>query len=137
MEIPYSSCVIVADRHAAASESIRGLLECEYENVYLVADTGSLTTGAERLAPDLIVLDHSFSPEKLSSLLNTLHQCSPHSHVLVLTLSDEAVVARSTLAAGADAVVLKRSAGTDLFEALAALERGEQYASPQFHAAYG
>lgn len=137
MESLYSSCVIVADRNVAASESIRGLLESEFQSVYLVADTGSLTTGAERLAPDLVVLDLSFGAENLSSLVDQIHQRSPHSHVLVLTINDEAIVARSTLEAGADAVVLKRCAGTDLYEALAALGRGERYSSPQFEHVLG
>ena len=128
-----SSCVIVADRNAAASESIRGLLESQFDNVYLVADTATLIAGAERLLPGLIVLDLSTGPEKLHSLLNTIHERSPESHVMVLTLNDESVVARCALDAGAEAIVLKRCAGTDLFEAIAALQRGECYLSPQFN----
>lgn len=132
MEIPESSCVIIADRSAAASESVRGLLEAEFENVYLVADTGSLAAGAARLLPEFIVLDLSTGPEKLPGVLRTIRERSPRSHVIVLSLSDETVVGSSALAAGADAVVLKRCAGSDIFEAIAALRRGERYLSRQF-----
>lgn len=135
METPNSSCVILADRNAAASESIRGLLEAEFENVYLVADTGSLTAGVGRLMPQLIVVDLSTGPEKLPRLLSMIQERSPGSHVIVVSLDDEAVVARSALAAGAEAVVLKRCAGTDLFQAIAAVNRGERYLSPQFQVA--
>ncbi|MDX1556795.1 MAG: response regulator, partial [Xanthomonadales bacterium] len=130
MESQNFNCVIVADRNAAASESIRGLLESEFDNVYLVADTATLTAGAERLLPALIVLDLSTGPEKLPVLLQTIHERSPRSHILVLSLDDEAVVARHALAAGAEAVVLKRCAGTDIYEAIAAIQRGETYLSP-------
>ena len=132
MDSPQSSCVILADRNAAASERVRGLLEAEFDNVYLVADTRSLTEGARRLTPQFIVIDMSIGPESLPSLLRAVHERSPQSHVIVLSLSGEAVVAESALAAGAEAVVLKGSAGTDMFRAIAALQHGERYVSPEF-----
>lgn len=132
MESPDTSCVILADRNAAASDSVRGLLEAEFENVYLVTETRSLTAGVARLSPEFVVLDISVGPEKLPSLVRTIHERSPRSHVVVLTLGDERVVARSALASGARAVVLKRCAGTDMFKAIAAVQRGARFVSPQF-----
>lgn len=126
------NCAILADRHAATSEGIRGLLEAEFDSVYLVADAFSLAEGVARLQPRLVVLDQSFGPATTPELLRAVRSGSPDSRVIVLTLSDQQGIADALLAAGANAVVIKRCAGTDLFEALAAMEDGRRYLSPGF-----
>jgi DNA-binding NarL/FixJ family response regulator len=132
MGSPHYNSAILADRHVATSEGIRGLLETEFDTVYLVANTHSLTEGVARLKPRLVVLDQSFGPETTPELLDTVHAASPDSWVIVLTLRDQVVIADAMLAAGANAVVIKRCAGTDLFEALVAIEGGKRYQSPGF-----
>lgn len=127
-------CAILADRHAATSESIRGLLETEFEAVYLVANVHSLIQGVARLKPRLVVLDQSFGTETTLELLRCVHSGSPDSRVIVLTLRDQPGIADAMLAAGAHAVVIKRRAGTDLFEALVAIEDGKRYVSAEFSA---
>jgi DNA-binding NarL/FixJ family response regulator len=125
-----SNSVILADRNSATGDGIRGLLEVVFDSIYVVADEKSLLMGAGRLAPRLIVLDQSLGVEKLPGLTYELRKLSANSQILVLALSDHPMIARAILKAGANAVVLKRSAGTDLFEALDAIERKEVYASP-------
>jgi DNA-binding NarL/FixJ family response regulator len=128
-----SSCAILADRNAEASEGIRGLLDSEFDSVYLVTNARTLTEGVTRLAPHLVILDYSIGSEAMPDLLQQVHSISPQSLVIILVLHDHPMLADAMLAAGADAVVLKRAAGTDLFEALAAVEIGKRYVSPAFN----
>lgn len=126
-----SSCVLLADRHHGLRDSVRGLLETEFETVIMVADEASLLEGADRLRAAVVVLDLSFSGGDLRGLLERVSSRTPGSKILILSVHDEATVAKSALAAGADAVVLKRSLATDLMPALDALRAGRRYLSPE------
>ena len=126
------SCAILADRHTVLAERVRDLLEADFQTVYVVADVPSLREGARELAPALIVLDLSLGGRDFPRLLQEIHELSPASRVIVLTLHDEATVARMALASGAQSVVLKRSIGRDFLDAVSAVLRGEQYVSSDF-----
>ena len=126
------NCAILANRHSALSEGIRGLLETTFQTVYIVADTQSLKEGARRLSPALVVLDVSLPGDDFSSLLKEIHELSPESKVIVLSVHDQANVARKMLASGAQSVVLKRCIGSDFLTAISAVLRGEEFVSPGF-----
>jgi len=126
-----STCVLLADRHHGLRDGVRGLLETEFETVFMVADEASLLEGAERLMPAIVVLDLSFACGDLRGLLVRLTERSPGSKVLMLTVHDEATVAKAALAAGAEAVVLKSRLATDLLPAVDALRGGRRYMSPE------
>ena len=126
------TCAILADQHMALSEGIRGLLETAFQTVYTVADAQSLKEGALRLSPALIVLDISLGGSNFQRLVNEVRELSPESQVLVLSVHDQANVARAALAAGAHSVVLKRSIGSDFLTAINAILNGEKYVSPGF-----
>jgi DNA-binding NarL/FixJ family response regulator len=114
------------------AEGVRGLLESAFQTVYVVADLESLQEGVQRLTPALIVLDLSLAGCDFAPVLQKIHELSPASWVIVLTLHDQAAVARHALAAGADSVVLKRCAGSDFMPAVDAVLRGEAFVSPDF-----
>lgn len=126
------ACAILADRHTALSEGVRGLLETAFQTVYTVADTKSLKEGAQRLSPALIVLDLSLEGSGLKRLLDEVHELSPETRVMVLSIYDQATVARTALAYGAQSVVLKRCIGSDFLTAVSAVLGGEEYVSPGF-----
>jgi len=132
MEPKGLSCAILADRHLRLAEGVRNLLETTFEVVYVVANPESLRAGAQHLAPALIVLDLSLASGDLLPLLHRIRTLSPGSRIIVLTVHDQATVARRVLAAGADSVVLKRCVGTDFMRAVDIVLRGEQFVSPAF-----
>jgi DNA-binding NarL/FixJ family response regulator len=125
-----SSCVLLADRHHGLRDGVRGLLEAEFETVFMVADEASLLEGANRLQPPVVVLDLSLSAGDLRGLLERVSARAPGSKILLLSVHDEATVAKSALSAGADGVVLKRSLATDLMPAVDALLAGGHFVSP-------
>jgi DNA-binding NarL/FixJ family response regulator len=124
-----SSCVLLADRHHGLRDSVRGLLESEFETVFMVADEASLLEGAGRLSPTVVVVDLSLSGGDMRGLLSRVAERAPGAKVLVLTVHDEPTVAETALAAGADGVVLKSCLGTDLLPAVDALRAGKRYLS--------
>jgi DNA-binding NarL/FixJ family response regulator len=126
-----SSCVLLADRHHGLRDSVRGLLETEFESVFMVANEASLVEGAGRLKPTVVVLDLSLAGGDLRGLLARVAERAPDSKVLMLTVHDEATVAQAALAAGAEGVVLKSKLATDLLPAVEALRAGKRYLSPE------
>ena len=124
------SVVLLADRHHGLRDSVRGLLESEFDTVFMVADEASLLEGLGRLQPPIVLVDLSLSEGDMGGLLERVHTRSPASKVVMLTVHDEPSVAKAALGAGADAVVMKRSLSTDLHPALDALREGKQYLSP-------
>jgi DNA-binding NarL/FixJ family response regulator len=127
-----SNCALLADRHTTLAERVRDLLEADFETVYIVSDVLSLREGAQRLNPELIVLDLALAGHAAPGLLNDIRVSSPASRVIVLSVHDETVVARTALASGAQSVVLKRSIGDDFLNAVSAVRRGERFVSSGF-----
>jgi two-component system invasion response regulator UvrY len=124
------SCVLLADRHHGLRDSVRGLLETEFETVFMVADEASLLEGAGRLSPAIVILDLSLSAGDMTGLLDRISVRAPTAKLLLLSVHDEQPVAVAALLAGADGVVLKRRLGTDLIPAVEALLAGKRYLSP-------
>jgi DNA-binding NarL/FixJ family response regulator len=118
------SCVLVADRHHGLTEGVRGLLETAFDTVVMVADEASLLAGADRLRPDVVVVDLSLARYGGLGWLRAVRACCPDLKVIVLSVHDEDTVRRAAMEAGADAFVLKRAIATDLLAAVDALRRG-------------
>jgi len=128
----FPTCAILADRHLGLAEGVRGLLEVAFDTVYVVADQESLCEGARRLSPTLIVLDLPIAGGDVNELLDNIRELSPDSRVIVLTVHDQATVAKLALAAGANSVVLKRCVSRDLVPAIDAVLLGKEFVSPYF-----
>lgn len=106
------------------------MLETTFDKVFMVADQGSLMEGAERLLPQVIVVDLSFAGGDSASFLRNLRERAPTAKLLLLSVHDEPAITSSVLTAGADAVVLKRSIATDLLPAVDAVLAGKRFVSP-------
>jgi len=111
-------CVLLADRHHGLTEGIRGLLETAFETVIMVADEASLLEGAERLQPDVAVVDLSLGRASSLDWLRALKERCPKLRVVVISVHDEKSVELAAMCAGADAFVLKRRIATDLLSSV-------------------
>jgi DNA-binding NarL/FixJ family response regulator len=112
------SCVLLGDRHHGLTESIRGLLETAFDVVIMVADEASLMAGAERIRPDVAVVDLSLAQGTGLGWLRALRARYPELTLIVLSALDEQVAHRAAMEAGADAYVLKHAIVTDLLPAI-------------------
>jgi len=112
------SCVLLADRHHGLTEGLRGLLKSEFQTVIMVSDETSLLEGADRLQPDVAVVDLSLARENGLDWLRALRARGPNLGVVVISVHDEHSVEVAAIQAGADAFVLKRAIATDLLPAI-------------------
>jgi DNA-binding NarL/FixJ family response regulator len=122
-------CVILADSHHAMSEGVRGLLASVFAAVVMVADEVSLIEGAKRLGSELAIVDTALPRGNILALIQRMRRGFPHMKVLVLGTSDEPLLARRVIEAGAGGYVLKRTIASDLLPAIDAILAGATYTS--------
>jgi DNA-binding NarL/FixJ family response regulator len=124
------SCVLLADGHAELTEAVRGLLETAFKAVLTVANEASLLEGAERLRPDVAVVDLSLAHNRSLDWLRAVRERCPEVGVIVISVHDEESVRQAAMEAGADAYVLKRAIATDLLPAVACVCRASADEGP-------
>ena len=118
------SCVLLADRHHGLAERMRGLLETAFETVVMVADETSLLEGADRLHPEMTVVDLSLAQDAGLNWLRELRVRSPELKIIVISIHDGQSVRRAAMEAGADAFVVKSAIATDLIAAVELVRTG-------------
>ena len=124
MTEPRPTCVLLADRHHGLTEGVRGLLATAFGTVVMVADEESLLEGADRIRPDVAIVDISLGQDRGVGWLRELRRRCPGVKVIVISVHDEQSVRRAAMDAGADAFVLKRAIATDLLDAVEAVRGG-------------
>jgi two-component system response regulator NreC len=124
--------VLLADDHAVLRAGLRLLLTSEKEfDVVGEAASGTETlTLAEKLQPDLILLDLNMPALSGLDSLPALRKISPASKILILTMHDDPQYLRQALKHGASGYVLKKAADAELLSAMRAVLRGEVYVHP-------
>ena len=122
--------VILADDHTLLVDGLRSLLEPQCELVDTVGDGRALVEAAQRLHPDIILLDISMP---LLNGLEAAHQLTalvPKSKLIFLTMHADRSYLREAFRAGAAGYLLKRSAASELGHAIAEVMRGRRYVTP-------
>ena len=124
--------VLLADDHAVLRAGLRLLLTGQNEfEVVAEASTGSEALSlAEKLQPDLILLDLSMPGLGGMDVLPTLRKMTPSAKILILTMHDDPQYLRQALKQGASGYVLKKAADAELISAIHAVLRGEMYVHP-------
>ncbi|MDX1616496.1 MAG: response regulator transcription factor [Candidatus Promineifilaceae bacterium] len=124
--------VLLADDHAIVRRRIHTVLDAS-DAVRIVGearDGQEAVTLAERLQPDVIIMDISMPVldgfEAAKIIKNKLKSV----RILFLTMHDSALLARQALRAGAEGYVLKRQAQGELLTALQKISTGNIYLSP-------
>jgi DNA-binding NarL/FixJ family response regulator len=121
--------VLLADAHLNMLEGVHSLLESLFETVVMVADENSLIAGVATFDPDLVIVDLSLPVAQGANIALQLRNRYPSMRVVVLSIHDEAALARQLLEAGIAGVVLKRTAATDLLPAIREVLGGGVYVS--------
>jgi DNA-binding NarL/FixJ family response regulator len=125
--------VLLAGHRAPAGPNLRTLLDGE-RGLEVIGEESDLhvlgrrTLGRE---PHVLVLDLGRSRGACIQTIRRLREQRPDSHVVALTMDDDAVLARHALEAGARAFVLKEMADSDLPAAIRSVARGERFVSPR------
>jgi DNA-binding NarL/FixJ family response regulator len=122
--------VLLAERHHALSEGVRGLLQTAFGTVLMVADEASLHDIAFRLQPDVAIVDLSLARDGNLNWLSAVRRDCPDLKIIVISVHDEDSVRQAAMKAGADAFVLKHSIATHLLPAVALVHEGPTVTAP-------
>lgn len=125
-------CVLLSDDHAVLRAGLRLLLtsQNEFEVVGEAASGTETLSQAEKLQPDLILLDLSMPALGGLDALPTLRKLAPYARILILTMHDDPQYLRQALKHGASGYILKKAADSELLSAMRAVLRGEVYVHP-------
>ena len=124
--------VLLADDHAIVREGIKMILAAEpdIEVVGEAADGLQAVETAQKLKPDVAVLDISMPTLNGIEATRQIRSVLPNTHTLTLTMHEDDTYVFQLLKAGAAGYVLKRAAATDLVQAIRAAHRGETFLYP-------
>ena len=122
--------VLLADDHALLVGAFEKLLAGDCDVIGQVNDGRALVAAAEKLVPDVIVLDISMP------ILNGLDAGRQVKHTLkdvrlvFLTMNEDPDLAAEAFRAGASGYLLKRSAASELTTAIREVMQGRSYVTP-------
>jgi DNA-binding NarL/FixJ family response regulator len=117
--------VLVADDHPAVAAAITRLLSLDCDVVGCVADGALLLEEAQRLRPDVLVLDVHLPNVDGLEACREITKASPEIKVIVFTALVDIATKDKALAAGASAFVSKLAGAADLLSALERLAAGQ------------
>ena len=122
--------VLLADDHTLVLDGLRKILEPECEVVGAVEDGRSLLAAAEKLKPDIILLDISMPLLNGVEAARRLRAVAPGAKVIFVTMHADATYVAGAFRAGASGYVLKRCASLELLEAINQVLSGREYVTP-------
>jgi DNA-binding NarL/FixJ family response regulator len=122
--------VLLADDHRMLLDALKELLEPKYEVVGLVTDGRAVLKVAEKLRPDIIVLDIAMPQLNGLDAGRQLKQSMPSVKLLFMTMNEDPYLVGEAFRAGASAFLLKQAAGLELDEAIKEVLRGGSYVTP-------
>lgn len=122
--------VIMADDHALILAGMRKLLEEECEIVGMVEDGRALIEAAQKLRPDLILMDIAMPLLNGLEAARQLSKLVPESKLIFLTMHASPTYAAEAFQAGASGYLLKRSAASELTQAIQSVLHGQHYLTP-------
>jgi two-component system response regulator NreC len=121
--------VLIADDHAVLRAGLRLLLEVQNDmEVVGEAGDGSGVCGkAQKLQPDVVLMDLSMPGPPSGEVIRQVLQACPTTRVLILTMHDDAAFLASALSAGAAGYVVKKVADSELLSAIRAVHAGRTF----------
>lgn len=122
--------LLLADDHALMLEGLRRLLCNEFDIVGTAADGRALLAEAERLKPDVIVLDIGMPELNGIEAARRLSKLVPTARVVFVTQQLDSAYVHAAFTAGARAYVSKQSAATELLEAIRLALDNRYYVTP-------
>lgn len=123
--------VLLADDHQMLVDALQSVLEPRCEVVGSVTDGQSLLDAAEKLRPDVVVLD--IAMPKLNGLDagRKLQQKMPAVKLIYMTMNEDPYLIGAAFRAGASAFLLKQAAGFELIDAIEKVLKGGKYLTPR------
>ena len=128
--------IVIADDHAIVRSGLRMLLDNE-PDLHVVAEAGDVSSALRYVRahrPRILILDLNMPGEPSLPAIGTVHEESPGTRVVVLTMQSDPAFAREALRGGALGYVLKEAADAELVEAVRLAAEGRTYLHPELGA---
>jgi DNA-binding NarL/FixJ family response regulator len=119
--------VLIADDHAPFRRGLRVLLrgEADVEVVGEAADGREAVTQAERLQPDVVLMDLQMPVLDGLEATRRILTTAPHIRILALTMADDTATVQAALRAGARGYVLKGALKGEVLRAVRGVYGGD------------
>jgi two-component system response regulator NreC len=124
--------VLVADDHTILRAGLKMMLNAQpdIEVVGEASDGHQAIAEAQRLAPDVIIMDITMPDCNGIEATKQVKRLMPETRVLVLTMHENEEYLFQMLRAGASGYMLKEAADTELISAIRVVSSGRFYLSP-------
>ena len=122
--------VLLADDHGDMLDAVALQLVSEFDVVGTVTNGKALLSAAERLKPDVVIVDISMPILNGIEAVRRLMESGSQAQVVFLTVHESSDYIRAALATGALGYVVKPRLATDLGVAINAAHAGRSYLSP-------
>ncbi|MGP8244413.1 MAG: response regulator [Bryobacteraceae bacterium] len=124
--------ILLADDHAVVRQGFKMILaeQPDMEIAGEAANGREAVELAEKIKPDVVVMDVSMPELNGIEATRRLAASAPHTRVLALSMHKDSVYVREILRAGARGYLLKDSPAQDMLTAVRAVAGGEGYISP-------
>jgi DNA-binding NarL/FixJ family response regulator len=122
--------VLLADDHSLVLGAFENLLSGECDIVGQVADGRALIDAAEKLKPDVIVLDIGMPLLNGLEAGRQIKRRLREVKLVFLTMHEDADLAADAFRSGASAYLLKRCAASELATAIREVMQGRSYVTP-------
>ncbi|MEP7120587.1 MAG: response regulator transcription factor [Byssovorax sp.] len=124
--------VVLAEDHAMLRGGVRAMLEAAggVEVIGEASDGREAVKLAERLRPDVIVMDVAMPQLNGIEATRQIHAASPKIAIIILSMYGDREYIREALRAGASAYLLKEAAFSELWTAIREVVAGRRYLSP-------
>jgi DNA-binding NarL/FixJ family response regulator len=122
--------VLIADDHTLVAEGIARLLQDDFDVVATAGNGNDLIRLAQQHQPDIALIDVSMPELTGVEAARKLTELVPNCKVICVTMHSNPEFVREAFRAGASGYVLKRSAASELSEAIRQVMNGNAYVSP-------
>lgn len=124
--------LLLADDHPIVRQGLRALLAAETDLRFVgeAAEGLEALRLAERLRPDVLVLDLMMPGLNGLDVARQVARRAPETRVVILSMHAHEAYVLEALLAGASAYVLKESSSDELVKAIRAVTSGRRYLSP-------
>lgn len=124
--------IVLADDHTVVRRALRLLLEEEpgFEVVAEAEDAEGAVRYLRGHKPDVLILDLNMPGRPSLEAIGDMHEASPGTKIVVLTMQQEPAFARRALQQGVLGYVLKEAADDELVQAVRSAAAGETYLQP-------
>jgi two-component system response regulator NreC len=124
--------IVLADDHTVMRNALRLLLDAEpgFEVVAEAGDADAAVRYVRGHKPAVLILDLNMPGRPSLEAIPDIHEASPDTEIVILTMQNEPAFARRALQAGVRGYVLKEAADSELVQAVRSAAAGDTYLQP-------